>query len=258
VENETLQPKPIHEVAAFTDRMLQLAHQVTDPAVPQIDGDFVPSDKGEGDGFSVIFVPESQLPPHRVIINAADEKIKNHYFVRSGSSFTVATHSQLEDMFGRRPRPVLALTHSIVPKPSGGDWVTVYVKLTLENRGRGIARFPFLAVEVDPPYGVSLYGVDGNGKLGLPLLGFIDACRSERDEVKGMQAAGGRFGSQDGLVLHCGMKVDVTCLKATILRQTCRQSSDLVFRYEIAAEGMPLQPDEVRIPAAELVKIAGF
>jgi len=258
LQDETLQPKPIRDVADFVDRMLRLAHQVTSPVVPQIDGDFIPSDGPEGEGFAVIFVPESQLPPHRVILNVSEEKIQNHYYVRSGSSFTVAPHSQLEDMFGRRPRPILELTHSIVRGPSGGDWVKVYVKLTLENRGRGIARFPFLAVEVDPPYGVSLHGIDGNGRCGLPCLEFIGACHSEDDVVKGMQATGGRFGSQDGLVLHCGMKVDVTRLKATILRQNCESSSDLCFRFEVAAEGMPLQRGRLKIPGTQLVQAAGF
>jgi hypothetical protein len=111
LEDQTIAPRPLCEISKVVDTMLRLSHQVTAPAVQGIDGDYIPADGQPTDGFGLIFIPESDLPPHRVILNIP--KVQNHYYVRSGSSFVIATHSQLEDMFGRRPRPLLRLEYEI-------------------------------------------------------------------------------------------------------------------------------------------------
>lgn len=90
IEDKTLSPKPITDVQHFVSSMLELAPQVTDPIVQGIDGDWIPSDAGTGqEGFGLIFIPESSLPPHRVILN--HKNVKNHYYIRSGGSFVVAS-----------------------------------------------------------------------------------------------------------------------------------------------------------------------
>lgn len=88
IQDTSMSPRPISQVSKFIDGILQMAHQATDPPVPGIDGDFVPSDANPDDGFGFILVPESQLPPHRVVLRLP--KVQNHYYTRTGSSFVIA------------------------------------------------------------------------------------------------------------------------------------------------------------------------
>ena len=108
LENRTLSPKPICDIQGFVSSLLQLAPQLTDPTVPGIEGDWLGADNNNpNEGFGLIYIPESPLPPHRVLLN--HKEIKNYYYIRSGEDFVVASHIQLEDMFGRRPKPVLSV-----------------------------------------------------------------------------------------------------------------------------------------------------
>jgi hypothetical protein len=203
IEDESIAPVPIRDVSRFVDNILQQTHNVTSPTVPDIDGDFIPAEDDLTRGFAILLIPESQLPPHRVILNITG--IQNHYFVRSGSSFCTATHSQLEDMFGRRPRPILAVDFELACALSEKQaWITVI----LENRGRGIARYPFLSLDVEKPYGLSELGIDGNGHFGLPLIARENGfrCSGTTFTLYGSM----RFGSQEGFVIHSGMRHSIT------------------------------------------------
>ena len=112
VEDNSLSERPLSSVEDVTSRMLELAAHVTEPSVIGVDGDWVPADSGNGEGFAIIYVPESDQPPHRVILK--QQKLQNNYYVRSGNSFVVASHTQLEDMFGRRPHPKLELAYRVI------------------------------------------------------------------------------------------------------------------------------------------------
>jgi len=234
IEDKTMSSKPVTYVQHFVASLLELAPQVTDPIVLDIDGDWIPSDAKSGqEGFGVIFIPESLLPPHRVMLNYKD--IKNHYYVRSGESFVVASHTQLEDMFGRRPKPKLALSTKVVISSQSGSKYQLYVMLGIENKGRGCAKSPFLSVKVHPPYQISQYGIDGNMRFGLrELTSFI---RSE----------GRKYGSSADVVIHSGIVHDVTAVKVEIdVMQPPSQVFDLVVDYRIAAEGIkPVEDREV-------------
>lgn len=234
VENKTMSPKPITDVQHFVASLLELAAQVTDPIVLDIDGDWIPSDARSGqEGFGVIFIPESLLPPHRVILNYKD--IKNHYYVRSGESFVVASHTQLEDMFGRRPKPKLALSWKVVTSSPSGNKHQLYVILGIENKGRGSAKSPFLCVKIPPPYQISRYGIDGN--MGFGLRQLTSSIRSEDR----------KYGSSADVVIHPGIVHDVTAVKLEIdVTQPPSQVFDLVVYYQIAAEGIkPVEDREV-------------
>lgn len=168
IKDSSIDPRPISRIPEFIDCILQMAHQITDPPVPRIDGDFVPSDESADSGFGFILIPESELPPHRVVLSLGREQ--NHYYTRTGSSFVIATHTQLEDMFGRRPRPKLVLTYDKAPgRPPDTQFVMSMI-ISIQNIGRGLAKYPFLSLEVDPPHVLSGYGLDGNGHFGLPVI----------------------------------------------------------------------------------------
>ncbi len=95
---------------------MHLASMITDPPVPGVDGAWIRSEITDK-GFCFIYIPESPLPPHRVLLKS-DPKINGHYYQRTGDSFNIALHTQLEDMFGRRPKPKLEL--SMQPTFHGG------------------------------------------------------------------------------------------------------------------------------------------
>ena len=253
LEDGTLSSKPIDNVSKFVDVILQMGHQVTAPSVKGIDGDFIPSDSNAAAGFALIHVPESDLPPHRAILSIA--KVQNHYFVRSGSSFAVATHSQLEDMFGRRPRPHLVLSHKAKRGTSYGvGEVEVSITLSLTNEGRGIARYPFLDVDISPPHGVSGFGIDGNGNFGLPVIvrgSFVGRADNRLyDSLK--------FGSQDGYVIHSGVTHSVAIANAMVFVDNKEKTGDLTINFGIAAEGLPLERGQLCISADELIRIANL
>ncbi len=92
-------------VETFLKRLLDLAGQATDPRVQGIDGEWLPSKADPTAGYAALLIPESQLPPHRVILKL--KEVQHHYYVRTASNFDIASHIHLEDMFGRRPQPKL-------------------------------------------------------------------------------------------------------------------------------------------------------
>ena len=243
IEDKTLRPKPIAHVDGFVSSLLQLASQITDPIVPGIDGDWIQSnDRKEQSGLGFIFIPESLLPPHRVILK--HQKVKDHYYIRTGNSFVVASHTQLEDMFGRRPKPNLCLNAKIARSARAGSQQHLRVILGIENRGRGTAKSPFLAVKVHHPYNVDIYGIDGNRNFGLSQL--INSAGS--DEI--------RYGASTEVVIHPGIIHDVTSVKVIIdvAKHKETEVPDLVVDYKIAAEGIsPVEAQKV-IAGAEMFK----
>ena len=238
IQDKTLSPKPITNIQLFVSSALELAPQVTDPVVEGIDGDWIQSDAAVGkEGFGLVIIPESLLPPHRVILNL--QGIKNHYYIRSGGSFVVASHTQLEDMFGRRPQPKLALHATITRGLNHVDGIwNLHVVLGIENKGRGTAKAPFLSVNVHSPYKIHEYGLDGNRHFGL------EEVRSSRgsNETK--------YGSSADVVIHSGVIRDVTVVDvpAGKLLKLGTEVPDLVIDYKIAAEGTEL------IEAREVVR----
>lgn len=225
IEDEKLLPKPICKVENFLSRLLELSSQVTDPVVTGIDGEWILSDdKPSGKGFALFHVPESQLPPHRVILKQKD--IQNHYYIRSGNSFVVAPHFQLEDMFGRRPKPQLEISTSYKATGWSGKVCSLNVILGIENKGRGSAKSPFLSVKPHPPYHNNITGLDDYHLFGLRTI--ISPSRPER-----------QYGLSSNIVIHPGVTLAVTAVKVKVdTGQAPAVVSDLVIDYQITAEGI--------------------
>lgn len=120
-------------------------------------------------GFAVTLIPASDSGPH--MAKAGEDR----YYKRSGDSFRKMEHFDIEDMFGRRKKPKLSLYTDIIQKGtvSGGPKGIRYrcsVIIGIENKGRGTAKYPYLALKINPPYTISSYGVDGNYNTELPIL----------------------------------------------------------------------------------------
>ncbi len=240
IEDKSLKPKHITDVKDFVSWMLRLAAQATDPPVDGTEGDWIPSDAEGTAGFGLLYVPESLLPPHRVILKIAN--IKDRYFQRSGESFIVASHAQLEDMFRRRPRPELSLSTDIAYVRRVELRFEALVILAIENRGRGVAKSPFLAVTVHEPYDISPHGVDEIGTLGLTPVPTRIRSREYR------------YGSSADVVIHSGDSRDVTAVLINInVTQPQYHVRDLVIDYRIAAEGVAPFEDQLVIRVQDLL-----
>jgi hypothetical protein len=240
---------PISNVVEFLQKLLEMCSHVTDPTVIGIDGTFIPSSTSQSDGYALLYVPESTSQPHRVIIKLKD--LNGHYYVRSGSSFEVASHVQLEDMFGRRPKPKLEIEYRINLRPSA-NLVDLSILLTLHNRGRALAKYPYVALTVNSPYYICNWGCDGNGKTGLPTLAKEDPISPPNlGTHKGHLRV--EFGSQGDLVIHSGASVKLTLIKGESL--VASELPTLSLKCEVAAEGCPVVPTVYEISPSELLHL---
>lgn len=238
IEDASGNAKPIADVTGFTDAMLQMCHQVTSPAISGIDGTVVPSDSDPSSGYSLIYVPESETPPHRVLLSLP--KVKDHYFIRAGSSFSIASHAQLEDMFGRRPQPRLKLSCEALR--SNGDSVGCIVYL--ENEGRGIARFPYAYLEPELPYGISPFGIDGSGKFLLQILTKRASAglREPWDNVE--------LGGDGTRVVHAESRLAIARAES---RQNSGKIETMKLNFRLCAEGMRPHQGQITVSVDDLM-----
>jgi len=246
LQDKTLSPKPITDIQLFVSSVLDLAPQVTDPVVENITADWIQSDASAGkDGYALILVPESLLPPHRVLLNS--QGIKNHYYIRTAGSFVVASHTQLEDMFGRRPQPKLSLHTKVSQYGSRFDGMSnVRMVLGIENKGRGTAKAPFLSTKVNNPYKINEYGLDGNGNFGL---NEITSSRGSQEK---------KYGSSADVVIHSGVVHEVAIVDANVADINKRGGAveDLVVEYKIAAEGTGLIEGRKVVSKGKLLEVS--
>lgn len=192
-------------------------------------------------GFLVTLVPASDSGPHMAKFG------EDRYYKRSGDSMRKMEHFDLEDMFGRRRKPRLSLvTHVTQYGGTKGPWegrvFTVKIIVGIENSGRGIARFPLLELEVAPPHRVSHYGLDGNGRTGLPGL----VSRSTRQNLP-------TFAGGVGDVIHPGMIREITALDFIDIREVAPAVQPVRLKFRLAAEGVAPIEDERTITANEIL-----
>jgi hypothetical protein len=142
-------------------------------------------------------------------------------------------HFDLEDMFGRRRKPRLAFHCEFVRAgDSGGGGQTAFkgrLVVGIENSGRGIAKAPYLQLNVSAPYHVDRYGVDGNGHEGLPRL------------VHAGPSGLARYGASADTVIHTGVTLEVASIELNAIaysdgRIELPRAIDIEFM--IAAEGV--------------------
>lgn len=224
----------IHPLSVFMSRLSQLAGDAATPTVAGVRHKRLLV--GDGGGFAATLVPASDSGPHMAKLGV------DRYMKRSGSQFLRMEHFEVEDMFGRRRRPQLALTYRVVRRSATGAgdiWYSVI--LSIENSGRGSAKAPFLALEVQRPYTLDEYGVDGNRREGLPRL------------VTGRGHEGVRFGAPATLVVHPGTIHEVAAVKGE-LRAGQDSVDDLVVHYSVTAEDIRLRTDVLRVPGAEVLR----
>jgi len=193
---------------------------------PLVDGVIHKAVLNRGDaGFCVSMIPASDAGPHMATAG------EGRYYKRSGSAFYRLEHFDVADMFGRRRRPQLSV-RLISERQEASLLVAV------RNDGRGIARSPYLSLDLPTGFRVSQYGADGNGRFGLRPLGQLESRYS--------------FGGDAGTVIHVGQELIVARLEARVKMVDGRPVFDgpQVFRFEVAAEDTAMASGQLPLPAA--------
>jgi len=124
--------KPIAHVAEFAARLKKSMLNAVQPMVDGIVIETITDSSDPAAGFVRCLVPRSDKTPHRALRAGRD------YFRRSTEGFYRMEHFDLEDAFGRRPRPVLLVQMQLLPRPEADPHEEVHFSFL--NEGRGVAR----------------------------------------------------------------------------------------------------------------------
>lgn len=207
----------IKKLALLNSRLLALVGQLVEPPVPNVQVVALEFDRLPHEGFALVYVPPSDLGPHR-------SRKNREYYRRHGHGFYPMEHFEIAEMFGRRRRPSLNLVWTFPatsPTLTLGYEQRVRVVIGLHNNGRGTARYPAIWLHGGTPD--HLFGLDGSGNVGLP----------KRAVSEGRLFAGG-----SDHVIYPGTHLEVTALlhQADLSRAT--PWPDLMADYELFAEEM--------------------
>lgn len=202
---------PLDNPELFMSRLVAHAGAAVAPIADGVEHRLI---TGVGGPFAVTYVPESSSGPHMAKLG------EDRYYKRSGDRFAMMEHFDLADMFGRRRRPVLRVD---IERLAGLSFL-----VTMRNEGRGIAKAPYLSLELPPGF-TCQFGFDGNGTSGLPIMG----------------SGSGRvlFGGNADRVIHVGQTLPITRIG---LMHHIRNSpaGSQTIRFEFAAEDFQLTAGE--------------
>lgn len=203
---------PIANLDRLISRLNELTGEATSPIVEGVKHRAI--EIGENRGFAISLVPESTSGPHMARLG------ENRYFKRSGDSFYVMEHFDVQDMFGRRKRPELELNVRVT---GSGSYTQIF--LGIRNVGRGTARAPYLAFTIPAPFKLNNYGIDGNMHEGLPRLMGIDP------------GAMMRYGGDGATVIHPETTLEVASIYLGLGgRGPAPPTEGISLDYEITAE----------------------
>jgi hypothetical protein len=237
---------PVADTSAVKSRILDLVGQLVEPRVEGVQTAEVNEPPGSKSGFVVVYIPASEGPPRR---SRKDWK----FYQRIGSGTFPMEYFQIEERFGKRPPPKLALSLEMdglkaFPQHTPERWFV----LGLQNVGSGIAKFPSIRFRRSSALNIGRYGIDDNGGFGLPsrpsesewiiFRGGVDDViyPGELLKIAKLWQAGGNIDS-DGLPyaeIHgpTGQRLSSWVFKAN------------TFQCEISCEGIPTITVEKVIP----------
>jgi hypothetical protein len=161
--------RPITNAERFRAKLLDSILNTTHPPVDGVRVEVIAGKPGEG--YVKCLIPQSDTVPHRGVV--AD----HHYWRRTSTGFRMMDHYELEEVFGRRLRPVLRLRVELRPRADPDRYDEVHFWLL--NEGRGLARHAGLACF----FGRGLVvGVDGSAAMrnasgindGRPFVYYYD------------------------------------------------------------------------------------
>lgn len=224
--------KEIENLSLLLSKLNHYTGQAVDPLIEGVRHKKIPT---IGDnGFATTVIPWSDSGPHMAKLG------ENRYYKRSGDSFYIMEHFDIEDMFGRRKKPKLLLRNKLLPR-GGPSILDFRLLLAIENAGRGVAKSPYLEININSPYKIADFGLDGNGSFGLSTL------------AQSLGSMSHRYGASN-IVIHPGVVHDVTAIQLNKpLLKEIPTVPDLVIDYKIAAEDMRIVDGTITITYQDLI-----
>lgn len=234
--------KPIPNVEAAHSKILSLTGEATGPIVDGVEHRVL-KEPGATDGYIITYVPGSDSGPHMARLG------EGRYYKRSGDSFYSMEHFDLEDMFGRRPKPLLEVVARVARAPvltfgNQPATTTFDVILGLRNLGRGIARFPFLRVEAIAPYFVTNDELDSTSRYGLPI----------QPSVKGIAVPSFVFGGGSDHVIHAGTEINIVRVRTHLSNGS--SPSERVANCWFGADGVAMRSTTKNLDGGEIDSIS--
>lgn len=224
----------ISEVIKFDQKIQEFINRLTAYNVPGVVSKVINEDQDKG--YVVVLIPRSDLAPHQLI---EDKK----YYRRSGESFKPMEHYELENMFGRSPKPVLVPDIVITSNGSTGTHQDYKVVIGLRNVGRIAATYPYLGINLKNGYAICSYELDGNGNRGLP-------------KVIGMNSGGGHFreyGCDGNYIVFPGQFLKVTSAKLSKDKRTdAFNLGDFCAVFKSASREAEIKEEEIKIAIDEM------
>lgn len=162
--------KPIAGVDGFRARLQDSVLTTTQPVVDDVEFRVIPSPAAVDAGYLACVVPQSDKPPHRAM------QAEREYYRRTATGCRKLEHLDLEDMFGRRPRPLVRVHLELRPRPGIDQYEELH--FAFSNEGRAVARYAgLLATMLDDETRIA-DGRDGimnaTALNGMPAVQYID------------------------------------------------------------------------------------
>lgn len=150
--DEAARLKPVAQVADFHARLKKSLLNSTQPVVDGVLLEILSTVTNAAEGYVKCLVPSSEKTPHRAML------ANREYFKRTTEGFYRLEHFDLEDMFGRRPHPLLSIHVSLCAHPA--DDTMEELRFSMQNTGRGIAKYSGFMCKLGSA--VQVAGVTGN------------------------------------------------------------------------------------------------
>jgi Putative DNA-binding domain len=162
--------KPIANVDRFRSGLMELVLQTVQPSVDGVRIETVFAKADVSTGYVKCLIPDSDKPPHRAM-HAGRE-----YYRRSSNGMRRMEHYELEDMFGRRLRPLLRLGINFT---EAGNPSTSGFSFHFLNVGRGVAKHAGFHCTLLEPEGALFGRIVGlqdatEANSGRPSLTYYD------------------------------------------------------------------------------------
>jgi hypothetical protein len=225
---------PIAPLALFMSQLAEFTGAAVNPIVDGVIHRAV--EESPNKGYAVTLVPASDLGPHMAKLG------EDRYYKRSGSRFAKMEHFDLEDMFGRRQRPVLKLAYRVGHAPGTDISKCVDVLLSIENIGRGTAKAPYLEVVPPPPHSATTFGLSSAVPERALVRVVTDSSRGPRHY----------FGTAN-FVIHPATKFDIAGVRVC-LDNNGALPHNLTIHCNVAAENFRLTALTINVPRSELLK----
>jgi len=228
--------KPIKNVIDFETYLKKNEGNAVIPLIEGVEYKRVLID--ENSGYLIVLIPPSERAPHMALFS------DKRYYKRSGDSFYISEHFDIMDMMNRKTTPKLIVSLKIIKALEEKNKYEHFGKFegvfSIENIGQVSAKHIYLTINVNFPYTISKYGLDGNRNIGMKTIQSVDNSPKY-------------FGGSE-LVIHPETCHDVDKIVINEIGGSPIEICDLKIQYSIVAEGMQLIKDTIIVAKDEIFR----